>query len=62
MLNMGNNGLVSTDSTYFLIPEHGQIFYSFKFKKLGLCSEIALYILIGDIIWIIKLNEGWNVE
>ena len=35
----------------FCIPQHGQKFYSHKFKKSGLCYEVALCIMTGDILW-----------
>ena len=48
----GNDCLISVDGTDLQIPEHGQTFYSHKFKKSGLHYEVALCILTGSIVWI----------
>ena len=50
--DIGNGCLVSVDETDFCIRQHGRMFYSHKFKKSGLCYEVALCIMIGDIVWI----------
>ena len=50
--DIGNGCLVSVDGTDFCIPQHGWNFYSHKFKKSGLCYEVALCIMTGDIVWI----------
>ncbi len=51
MVTRAKDCLVSVDGTDFRIPNHGQKFYSHKFKKSGLRYEVGLCILTGNIVW-----------
>ena len=48
----GNNCLLSVDGADFLIPFHGEMFYSHKYNKSGLRYELAVCIKSGDLCWL----------
>ena len=48
----GNDCLITVDGTDFRVAEHGQPFFSHKYRKSGLRYEVGLCILTGDMVWI----------
>ena len=50
--DIGNDCLLLVDGTDFWIAMgYSKIFWSYKFKKSGLCYKVALCIRTGDICW-----------
>ncbi len=52
MGDVGNDGLLLVDGTGFQVTMgYSKPIQSYKFKKSGLCYEVWLCILMGDICW-----------